>query len=62
MFFCFYPYQILFLDSNFKVVDLVTLKPWSLGYRPKNKIKYAIESWPGTFDNINIGDSVKITN
>ena len=58
MFFCCYPYQILFLDSDFKVIDLKTLQPWTLGYKPKQKAKYVIESWPGTFDNIKIGDKV----
>jgi uncharacterized membrane protein (UPF0127 family) len=62
MFFCFYPYQILFLDSDLKVIDIKTLQPWTFSYKPEQPIKYAIESWPGTFDNIKIGDKVKLQN
>src|SRR3989344_7359210 len=58
--FCFHPYEILFVNSNLKVVDKRVLKPWSLGYTPKKPVKYIVESWKGTFRGINVGAKVKI--
>ena len=60
MLFCFYPYEILFVDSDFRVVGKIILKPWTLSYVPKKPCKYVIESLPGTFKNVKIGDKVKI--
>ena len=60
MFFCFHSYEVLFINSNFEVVDKQILKPWSLSYTPKKPVKYIVESWKGTFKGINIRDKVKI--
>ena len=60
MFFCFYPYEILFVNSKFKVVDKVILNPWKLNYFPKEECMYVFESSVGTFKDINIGDEVKL--
>ena len=42
MFFVFYAIDVIWLDKNFKVVDLKTLHPFSV-YNPKRKAKYVIE-------------------
>lgn len=60
MLFCFYPYEIIFVNAKFEVVDKTLLKPWKLSYTPKKPCKYVIESWDGTFKNIKIGDKVEI--
>lgn len=60
MLFCFYPYEVLFVNSKLRVVDKKVLRPWSLGYEPAKKFKYAIESWNGTFKGIKVGDKIKI--
>lgn len=60
MLFCFFSYEILFLDKDFKVVDKTILKPFKLSYIPKKPCKYVIESLPGMFDKIKIGDLVEI--
>ena len=59
MFFCFFPYDVIFVNSKFEVVDKKILKPQSLGYTPKKPVKYIIESWKATFKNIKIGDKIK---
>lgn len=59
MYFCFYPYEILFVNSKFKVVDKVILNPWRLNYLPKEECMYVFESSVGTFKNIKVGDSVE---
>jgi hypothetical protein len=60
MFFCFFDYEILFINSNFEVVDKKILKPFLPNYTPKKPCKYIIESLPGTFKNIKIGDKINI--
>lgn len=61
MFFCFYPYDTLFVNSKFEVVDKKIMKPWSLGYSPKKPVKYIIESWEGTFKDMKIGYKIEIS-
>lgn len=60
MFFCFFPMEILFVNSNFCVVDKVILKPWRLNYTPKSACMYVIESSVGKFKDINIKDIIKL--
>lgn len=60
MFFCFYPYHILFVNSEFEVVDRIVLKPWRASYTPKKAAKYVFESTAGKFNSIKIGDKVEL--
>ena len=61
MYFCFYKLEILFVNTKYKVVDKVTLMPFKSTYVPREACKYVIESYPGTFSDIKIGDKVKIS-
>jgi uncharacterized membrane protein (UPF0127 family) len=58
MLFVFFPIDVIFLNSEKKVVDLATLKPWSLGYTPKRASKYVIETQVGTNKKIKINDTL----
>lgn len=58
MWFCFYPMEILFINSKFEVVDKVILKPWVSNYTPKNQCMYVVEGWVGDFSGIKIGDKI----
>ena len=60
MFFCFYSYDILFVNSKMRVVDKVTLPPWKFHYTPKKNCSYIIESLKGTFKDVQIKDKVVI--
>ncbi len=60
MFFCFYPLEILFVNSKYEVVDKKILRPWVPNYTPKEASKYIIESEVGSLKNIKIGDKIKI--
>ncbi len=60
MLFCFYSMDIIFVDSNFNVVDKQTLRPFKVCYVPKKKCRYVIESFKGKFNNIKIGDKIEI--
>lgn len=62
MLFCFASYDILFVNTQYEVVDKKTLKPFVFSYTPKAKCKYVIESSKGSFSKINIGDKIAITN
>ena len=59
MWFCFYSYDILFIDSNLKVVDKISLQPWK-SYLPRKRFKYIIESKLNRFKEIKMGDKIKI--
>ncbi len=49
MLFVFYAIDVVYLDSNKKVVDIkLNLKPWALNYTPKKPSKYFIEFLAGT--------------
>ena len=60
MYFVFYPLEIIFVNSKYKVVDKVVLKPWKSTYIPREAAKYVIESKVGLLENIKVGDSVTI--
>ena len=61
MFFVFFPIDIIFLDENFKVVEMAKLRPWQL-YKSKENAKYFIEVKSGVArkKRIKIGDYFEI--
>jgi len=56
-FFMRFPIDLIFLDENFRVVELTTLNPWRF-YIPKKKVKWVLEVNEGVIKekNIEIGD------
>ncbi len=56
MMFVFFPVDILFLDSQKKVVDKATLRPWILNYTPRLAAKYFVEIPKGLGGKISAGD------
>ena len=61
MMFVFFPIDVLFLDSEKKVVEIVqNLRPFR-NYWPKKKAKYIIELPKGTAyqKNVHVGDELK---
>ena len=61
MFFVKFPLDIIFADSDKKVVDVVSIDPWKT-YTPKKPAKYVIEMKKGTIEtsNTEIGDELDI--
>lgn len=61
MFFVFFPLDILWIDESGEVVDMKTLKPWSL-YAPRGVCSYVIELPCGTIlkTRTQIGDIISI--
>ncbi len=60
MLFCFYPLEILFVNSAFQIVEKTILRPWKFNYTPANACNYIIEAEVGTFANLEIGHYIKI--
>lgn len=62
MFFVRFPLDIIFADSNKKVVDMVSIDPWKT-YTPKKSAKYVIEMEKGTIESsgTEIGDELDFT-
>lgn len=58
MMFVFFPIDVLFLNSEKKVVDKVTLNPWQLNYTPKKAAKYVVEMPKGLGKKVKIGEKV----
>ncbi len=62
MFFVRFPLDIIFADSDKKVVDMVTIDPWKT-YTPKKPAMYVIEMKKGTIEesSTEIGDELDFT-
>ncbi|MCA9460153.1 MAG: DUF192 domain-containing protein [Nanoarchaeota archaeon] len=60
MLFCIHDLEIIFVDTNFKVVDKKILKTWTPSYTPKAAAKYVIEAQVGDLKDIKVGDSIEI--
>ncbi|MEM4244913.1 MAG: DUF192 domain-containing protein [Candidatus Nanoarchaeia archaeon] len=59
MFFVFYPIDVLWLDSKFRIVDVKTnLKPFSGITKPKFPAKYVVELPAGTVEDSIVGGRV----
>ena len=59
MLFVFFPIDIIYLNSEKKVVDLaLNLKPFSIGYAPKKAAKYFIEMPAGKGKEIALGEKI----
>ena len=62
MFFMKFPLDIVFIDSNKKVVDMISIEPWKT-YTPLVPARYVIEMEKVTINkfNIGIGDELDFT-
>ena len=60
MLFCFFPLDIIFVNSKNKIVDKVALKPFKFTYVPKEKCLYVVEVYKGGFSKLKIGDFIRI--
>ncbi|MBU0615272.1 MAG: DUF192 domain-containing protein [Nanoarchaeota archaeon] len=59
-FFVFFPIDILFLDSDMKVVEIKRdFRPFMLFF-PKHKARYIIETPAGHIKNTKVGDKIRI--
>ena len=60
MWFVFFPIDLAFLDSNFRVVEVkLNFKPFTT-YVPNSKAKYIIEAPAGRLNNTEVGDEIAL--
>jgi uncharacterized protein len=63
MLFVFFPIDVVYLNSEKKVVDIVHgIKPFSLNYTPKAGARYFIELPEGKAENIRLKDKIEWKN
>ena len=60
MFFVFFTLKIIWLDSNFKVIETKKAYPFMSIYPPKKKSDYILELKKYSKINVRIGDQIKI--
>lgn len=62
MLFVFYPIDVLWLDSNYRIVDKKeNIQPFSINHRPKKPAKFVLELKKNSIKELNIGDILSIT-
>lgn len=59
MLFCFFPIGVVWVDDEFKVVDVKLAKPWRLSYAPQAAAQYYIEALPSILEHVSIGDQLR---
>jgi len=60
--FVFFPFDIIWLDKEKKIVGMKTVGPWRLFESPKEKAKYFIELPAGSIERtkVKIGDRINL--
>ncbi len=60
MLFCFYPLEIIFINSTYQIVEKTILRPWKINYTPAKACKYVIEAEVGAFAELAPGHHIEI--
>lgn len=55
------PLGVVWLDSNWRVVDMVLAQPWQTHYAPRRPAKYILEGEPGLLEWMVIGTEMLFT-
>jgi uncharacterized membrane protein (UPF0127 family) len=59
MLFMNFPIAVIWLDSDFTVVDMKLAKPWGLMYAPAKPALYTLEASPDILSQVQIGDKLE---
>jgi len=59
MLFMFMSISVVWLDSEFTVVDKKLAKPWRLAYAPESAAQYYVETSPNFLKAVEIGDKLE---
>jgi uncharacterized membrane protein (UPF0127 family) len=52
------PLAVVWLDSEWRVVDMVLAQPWRMHYSPQQPAKYILEGAPSLLEQVSTGDYV----
>ena len=50
---------VIWINSEYSVIDRVLARRWKMGYFPKSAAKYVLETSVSNFQEFNIGDKVR---
>ncbi len=56
MLFVFFPIDVVYLDSDKRVVDVVSAEPWGFNYTPRKPAKFFVELRRGLGKKVSVGD------
>ncbi len=59
MMFMYLDLAVIWINSEYSVVDKVLARPWKLIYFPKNEAMYVLETGVSHLSDFNIGDKVR---
>jgi uncharacterized membrane protein (UPF0127 family) len=59
MMFMWMDLAIIWINSEFSVVDKVLARRWKMGYFPKKAAKYVLETGTSHYQEFNVGDTVR---
>ena len=59
MMFMWMDLAVVWIDSKYKVVDVVLARRWKLAYLPKKPARYVLEASVANLNNFQIGDEVR---
>jgi uncharacterized membrane protein (UPF0127 family) len=62
MLFVSFDLAVIWIDSDFQVVDKVLARSWKPAYFSKQPAKYVLEIHPDRWEDYEIGDKVQFTN
>ena len=58
MMFMWMDLAVIWINSQYQVVDVILAKRWKLAYLPKQPAKYVLETAVSNLEDFNIGDRV----
>ena len=58
--FVFYPIKVIWMNSNFDIVDIKIIKPFTLFVSPKKPARYILELNPKALKDIKINDKLNL--
>lgn len=59
MFFVGFPIVVVWLDANFRVVDMLVAQPWRPFYAPRVPAQYTLEAAPALVEEVSVGDELE---
>lgn len=59
MMFMWMDLAIIWINSQYSVVDLVLARRWKIAYLPKKPAKYVLETCVSNLSDFNIGDTLR---